>query len=123
MNKRFKVFIARPELSRDELISFINISVYDHVNRDVFKITAQRSRESLNDVFSIWYSFTINVDLGLVFEQRKESNARAFIKAFGSILAKLEKMGASNACYLKVIESNFDSNTEGEFLDYRKWVS
>ena len=121
MNKRFKVFIARPELSRDELISFINVSIWDTKNKVLFRLTTQRHRSVVGDSFGDWYAFSINTNLGLVSERREENSAKAFIKAFGVILAKLEKMGASNVCYLKVIESNFDSNIEGEFMDYRKW--
>ncbi len=123
MNKRFKIFIANPELSRDELISFINVTIFDTKNSEVFRLTSQRHRAAIGDVFGDWYAFRLNVDLGLSFEDRKEASAKEFIKAFRAILGKLEKMGASNLCYLRVIENNFDSSREGEFLDYRHWYA
>ena len=123
MNKRFKVFIAKPELSRDELISFINVSIFDTKNSEIFRLTAQRHRKTISDSFGTWYAFRLNADLGLVFEDRKETSAKDFIKAFRAILGKLEKMGASNTCYLRVIESNFDSSKDGKFLDYKRWYS
>lgn len=121
MNKRFKVLIAKPELSRDELISFINVTIFDTKNRELFRLTAQRHRSAIGDAFGDWYAFNLNLNLGLSFDNMEETSAKDFIKAFRAILAKLERMGASNTCYLRVIENNFDSNTEGEFLDYRKW--